>query len=42
MSFSLTPLFTPYPLNANLILKNRTLMAPMTRNVAHEFIKPTQ
>ncbi len=36
-----TPLFTPYPLTKTLTLKNRIVMAPMTRAMADETQSPT-
>ncbi|EKD70640.1 MAG: hypothetical protein ACD_46C00463G0002 [uncultured bacterium] len=38
----LNKLFTPYQLNDFLTLKNRIIMAPMTRNVADNNFVPTQ
>lgn len=35
-------LFTQYPLNTHLILKNRIIMAPMTRNMAQDDLSPTE
>lgn len=35
-------LLTPYQLTDNLQLKNRIIMAPMTRNMAHDDLSPTQ
>lgn len=39
---SLQPLFQPYRLNDDIQLKNRIVMAPMTRNMAHDDLSPTQ
>lgn len=38
----LNQLFTPYVLNNELTLKNRILMAPMTRNMADDQLVPTE
>ncbi|KTD79326.1 alkene reductase [Legionella waltersii] len=35
-------LLSPYPLNKTLTLKNRMVMAPMTRNMANEELSPTE
>src|SRR5690349_18130741 len=35
-------LLTPFQLNETLRLKNRIVMAPMTRNMAHDDLSPTQ
>ena len=36
------PLFQPYKLNANITLKNRVVMAPMTRSMADDNLVPTE
>ena len=35
-------LFQPYKLNSILTLKNRIIMAPMTRNMSHDDLSPTK